>query len=153
MIDHKHSDLIRKYGQPTIEHVHNQMAVFTIGHCSNLTRLAWANQKACGLFLINRPALLLWFLCVLIGQGWARQIWAIPNSTDNSLPNSLIMDMLDNTSLWAQWCGRPMPHIYDTTVADNMSKTIDLMTSLTACCVVTDEVIVDVVSMVDELMK
>ena len=46
-----------------------------------------------------------------------------------------------------------MPHIYDTTVADNMSKTIDLMTSLTACCVVTDEVIVDVVSMVDELMK
>ena len=29
-----------------IEHVHNQMADFTIGHCSNLTRSAWANQNA-----------------------------------------------------------------------------------------------------------
>ena len=26
-----------------IEHVHNQMAVFTIGHYSNLTRSAWAS--------------------------------------------------------------------------------------------------------------
>ena len=29
-----------------IEHVHNQMAVFTLGHCSNLTRSAWAYQNA-----------------------------------------------------------------------------------------------------------
>ena len=29
-----------------IAHVHNQMAVFTLGHCSNLTRSAWAYQNA-----------------------------------------------------------------------------------------------------------
>ena len=42
-----------------IEHDHNQMAVFTIGYCSNLTRSVLANQKACVSFLINRPALAL----------------------------------------------------------------------------------------------
>ena len=29
-----------------IEHVHNQMTVFTLGHCSNLTYSAWAYQNA-----------------------------------------------------------------------------------------------------------
>ena len=61
---------------------------------SNLTRSAWANQNACGLFLINRPALALRFLCVLIDPGWASQIWAMLKSKDSHL----IMDMLDNTS-------------------------------------------------------
>ena len=84
----------RKRLRGIIEHVHNQMAVFAIGHCSNLTRAALANQKACGSFLINRPALPLWFLCVLISPGWASQISAMPKSKDSHL----IMDMLDNTS-------------------------------------------------------
>ena len=33
-----------------IEHDHNQVAVFSLEHCSNLTCSAWAYQNACGSF-------------------------------------------------------------------------------------------------------
>ena len=49
MIIVNNTDEKRKYSElfgSIIEHVYNQVAVFSLGQCSNLTRSAWAYQNA-----------------------------------------------------------------------------------------------------------